>query len=132
MRLTKAVAFQAPGARPGRLFAAGMHEQRPPRASGQSRRCRAGRAQLLGQARRAQVQRRVPAPACVLRQRAGNPRLARSGRPADQGRRPLLDPARQRQAREGAALEASPGAPIDVLGASCRRRRCRSNAEDAE
>ena len=69
-------------------------------------------AQLLAQAGHPLVQRRVAAPAGVLRQRAGQPGLARAGGAGDQHAVAAVDPVAQRQAHDRAALQAPPGARL--------------------
>ncbi len=64
-------------------------------------------AQLLAQARHALVVGAVAAPAGMLGQRAGQPRLARPSGPGDQHRVPGAHPLAQRQAHHRAALHAA-------------------------
>ena len=73
--------------------------------------------QLLGQARHAQVERAVAAPAGVLRQGAAEPSLADAGRTAEQDRVAALDPAREGRTRERLAVEPADVGEVGVLDA---------------
>ena len=77
-------------------------------------------AKLLAHARHALVKRRAPASAGVLRQRTGQPGLARPGGVGDQHAVPTVDPVAQRQTHDGAPVQPPPGPAVDVFDGRLR------------
>ena len=77
-------------------------------------------AQIFAQTRHALVQHAVTAPTGMLGQCAGQPGLARTGRPGDQHGVAAVNPLAQRQAHHRAAFQASRSAAVQVLNGGLR------------